>query len=130
MSLRITGVRSCGQRHSVSERALARGAGKTAQVIWDILRCWIQEHPVKERDASAATPGSVILAKEPKLTANFSRAKGAFSKAKEEGVVRFPNNPEANWGPKMRAGRPGGSAAEGVQPAPPAKRRRRDGGGD
>jgi tRNA (guanine26-N2/guanine27-N2)-dimethyltransferase len=29
-----------------------------------------------------------------------------YTKAQREGVTRFPNNPEENWGPKMRAGRP------------------------
>eukprot|EP00217_Crustomastix_stigmatica_P004457 CAMPEP_0183806124 /NCGR_PEP_ID=MMETSP0803_2-20130417/38773_1 /TAXON_ID=195967 /ORGANISM="Crustomastix stigmata, Strain CCMP3273" /LENGTH=608 /DNA_ID=CAMNT_0026050885 /DNA_START=131 /DNA_END=1957 /DNA_ORIENTATION=- len=72
-------------------------------VVWDILRCWVQEHPVNSEKDS---PGAVILAKEPELKASFARAKGAFSRAKTEGIPRFINNPEANWGPKARAGRP------------------------
>lgn len=95
-----------------------------AGVMWDILRCWVRDHPVKH--PSQDTPGNRILTKPPQLEADFSRARGAFSKAKEDGVVRFPGNPEANWGPKMRHGRTlpsddGGGADNGHQ----GKKRRR-----
>jgi tRNA (guanine26-N2/guanine27-N2)-dimethyltransferase len=72
-------------------------------VMWDILRCWVRDHPVKKPGED--TPGNRILGKQPQLEANFARARAAFSKAKEDGVVRFPGNPEAYWGPKMRHGR-------------------------
>jgi len=85
------------------------------RAVWDVLRCWVREHPVKARETE--TPGSRILAKAPALEANFSRARGAFSKAQEEHVKRYTTNPEANWGPKMRHGR--------VAPdAPPSKKQR------
>ncbi|EFN59063.1 hypothetical protein CHLNCDRAFT_29505, partial [Chlorella variabilis] len=99
-------------------------------VVWDIMRCWVGEHPVK-----TPAPGSAaekILAKEPEVKADFSRAQQAVSKAKQKGVARFLPNPglsrgaffvgcgaplltplaclapaaEANWGPKPRHGRP------------------------
>ena len=37
-----------------------------------------------------------------------------YTGAQRDGVTRFPNNPEENWGPKMRAGRPmpGGGGEE------------------
>ena len=63
------------------------------------------------------TPGVAILAKEPELTANWTRVNGAFTKAQRDGVTRFPVNPTANWGPKMRAGRPmpgGGMEKQGM----------------
>ncbi len=88
------------------------------RVVWDVLRCWVREHPVKARETE--TPGSRILAKPPALEANFARARGAFSKAQEEHVKRYPANPEANWGPKMRAGRVVPDAP------PPAKKQRGD----
>ncbi|KAL8161166.1 hypothetical protein V2J09_012655 [Rumex salicifolius] len=69
-------------------------------VIWDILRCWVKNHPVKAQPS--VIPGSVILSKEPELQANFSQDE-ALAKAKR--VVRFLPNPEKNWGPKLRAGR-------------------------
>ncbi|XP_044468795.1 probable tRNA (guanine(26)-N(2))-dimethyltransferase 2 isoform X2 [Mangifera indica] len=72
-------------------------------VIWDIMRCWVKNHPVKAQPPDQ--PGSVILAKEPVLQANFARAVASFSKAQAKKVVRFLPNPERHWGPKLRAGR-------------------------
>ncbi|KAL6994114.1 methylamine--glutamate N-methyltransferase [Sarracenia purpurea var. burkii] len=72
-------------------------------VIWDIMRCWVKNHPVKAQPADQA--GSVILAKEPVLQANFARAIASLSKAQAKKVARFLPNPERHWGPKLRAGR-------------------------
>ncbi|CAA2987311.1 probable tRNA (guanine(26)-N(2))-dimethyltransferase 2 [Olea europaea subsp. europaea] len=72
-------------------------------VIWDIMRCWVKNHPVKAQPPDQA--GSVILAKEPILQANFARAVASLSKAQAKKVARFLPNPERHWGPKLRAGR-------------------------
>ncbi|GMH20639.1 hypothetical protein Nepgr_022480 [Nepenthes gracilis] len=72
-------------------------------VIWDIMRCWVKNHPVKAQLSDQA--GSVILAKEPELPANFTRAIASLSKAQAKKVARFLPNPERHWGPKLRAGR-------------------------
>ncbi|XP_028212220.1 probable tRNA (guanine(26)-N(2))-dimethyltransferase 2 [Glycine soja] len=72
-------------------------------VIWDIMRCWVKDHPVKAQPADQ--PGSVIFAKEPVLRANFARAVSTLSKAQAKKVARFLPNPERHWGPKLRAGR-------------------------
>ncbi|KAL9157911.1 hypothetical protein ABFS82_08G034200 [Erythranthe guttata] len=72
-------------------------------VIWDIMRCWVKNHPVKAQLPDQA--GSVILAKEPVLQANFARAVASLSKAQAKKVARFLPNPERHWGPKLRAGR-------------------------
>ncbi|XP_076941810.1 tRNA (guanine(26)-N(2))-dimethyltransferase 2-like [Bidens hawaiensis] len=72
-------------------------------VIWDIMRCWVKNHPVKEQSADQS--GSVILAKEPVLQANFAQAVASLSKAQSKKVARFLPNPERHWGPKLRAGR-------------------------
>ncbi|KAJ1297774.1 hypothetical protein BS78_01G402700 [Paspalum vaginatum] len=72
-------------------------------VIWDIMRCWVKNHPIKEQ--ARDLPGTVILSKPPKLEANFSRAVAALSKAQAKKVQRFLPNPERHWGPKVRAGR-------------------------
>jgi len=87
------------------------------ETLWDILRCWVKEHPVKS--VSDETPGKAILSKEPKTIANFTRVPGAVSKAQKEGVARFPQNPTENWGPKRRAGKFKDDALE-------AKRRREE----
>ena len=87
------------------------------ETLWDILRCWVKDHPVKS--ISEDTPGKAILSKEPKTIANFTRVPGAMSKAQKEGVARFPQNPTENWGPKRRAGKFKDDALE-------AKRRREE----
>jgi tRNA (guanine26-N2/guanine27-N2)-dimethyltransferase len=90
-------------------------------VVWDIMRCWVQQHPVRPPKAGDSTPGSRILEAAPTVIANFTRARGAFSKAQEEGVARFPANPEANWGPKSRAGRVAPAEPQQQQPAKKAR---------
>lgn len=72
-------------------------------VIWDIMRCWVKNHPVKPQPADQS--GTMILSKEPTLQANFSRAVSSLSKAQAKKVARFLPNPERHWGPKVRAGR-------------------------
>ncbi|KAF5725422.1 N2 N2-dimethylguanosine tRNA methyltransferase [Tripterygium wilfordii] len=72
-------------------------------VIWDIMRCWVKNHPVKSQ--APDQPGSIILSKEPLLQANFARAVASLSKAQAKKVARFLPNPERHWGPKLRAGR-------------------------
>lgn len=73
------------------------------QVIWDIMRCWVQQHTVNIPDANSYQ--AKILSKEPQLQANFGGAKVAMSKSKAERKARFVQNPE-NWGPRPRHGRP------------------------
>ena len=58
--------------------------------------------PVQLIDGAAA---GKLLAKQPELKANFSRAQGAGSNAKANKVARFLPNPEANWGPRPKHGR-------------------------
>nr|AAF02109.1 putative N2,N2-dimethylguanosine tRNA methyltransferase [Arabidopsis thaliana] len=73
------------------------------EVIWDIMRCWVKNHPIKAQ--SPEQPGSVILSKEPSHEVDFSRHIGSLSKAQAKKVARFLPNPEKHWGPKLRAGR-------------------------
>ncbi|CAJ2665855.1 unnamed protein product [Trifolium pratense] len=83
--------------------ALGLKSDAPMDVIWDIMRCWVKNHPIKGQPADQ--PGSVILAKEPVLQANFARAVASLSKAQAKKVARFLPNPEKHWGPKLRAGR-------------------------
>ncbi|CDY34719.1 hypothetical protein HID58_044763 [Brassica napus] len=73
------------------------------EVIWDIMRCWVKNHPIKAQ--APELPGSVILSKEPSHQVDFSRHVGSLSKAQAKKVARFLPNPEKHWGPKLRAGR-------------------------
>ncbi|CAN1271832.1 Probable tRNA (guanine(26)-N(2))-dimethyltransferase 1 [Linum perenne] len=60
----------------------------------------IKNHPVKAQGPDQS--GTVILAKEPVLQANFARVVG---KAQVKKAIRFLPNPERHWGPKVKAGR-------------------------
>lgn len=68
----------------------------------------VAKHPLHSKRAEAAqSPGTLILAKPPQLQADFSRPrggkKGFVGKANRPKAQRFPQNPEADWGPKARA---------------------------
>ncbi|ETW01211.1 N2,N2-dimethylguanosine tRNA methyltransferase [Aphanomyces invadans] len=70
-------------------------------VVWDIMRSWVKKHPIhKKRENDDHDIGMNILAKEPAFDAQFS---GKRPSAEKEKALRFPKNPEANWGPKSRA---------------------------
>ena len=69
----------------IGYRSLVEGSiaflthGCTFVCRWDIMRCWVKEHPVKA--SKEKTAGAAILAKEPKLKANFSRCESALIKS-------------------------------------------------
>lgn len=71
-------------------------------VLWDIVRCWVKDHPVSIKDKDKDSYAAKLLSKEPAIQANFSRAPGA---QKRDDTPRFVQNP-AFWGPKSRHGRP------------------------
>jgi tRNA (guanine26-N2/guanine27-N2)-dimethyltransferase len=71
--------------------------------IWDIMRCWVAQHPVKPPAEGSAAAG--ILGRAPELKADFSRAPAAVQYKGKGKVARFLPNPEANWGPKPKHGR-------------------------
>lgn len=70
-------------------------------VIWDIMRCWVKKHPINKKREAQETPGCRILAEEPKFEANFNSKRPAPHEKPK--ALRFPANPEPNWGPKARA---------------------------
>jgi len=74
------------------------------EVMWDIMRCWVKKHPIhaNQREKKGEV-GYMILAKEPKLEANFNRPASLNLRQYEKKVPRFLPNPEAFWGPKARA---------------------------
>nr|XP_045235652.1 tRNA (guanine(26)-N(2))-dimethyltransferase isoform X2 [Macaca fascicularis] len=82
-----------------------------ASALWDIMRCWEKECPVKRERLSETSPAFRILSVEPRLQANFTIREDANPSSRQRGLKRFQANPEANWGPRPRA-RPGGKAAD------------------
>lgn len=57
-------------------------------VLWDIIRCWVKDHPAPAALKDPQSYSAKILSKEPTLTANFSRVAGAMPKAKTDNVPR------------------------------------------
>ncbi|XP_064355377.1 tRNA (guanine(26)-N(2))-dimethyltransferase isoform X2 [Dromaius novaehollandiae] len=88
-------------------------------VLWDIMRCWAKLHPVKRKRLAETSPASRILAVEPTLQASFALRNDANPSSRKRGLKRFPENPEAFWGPKARA-----KAGGGISPSLQEKRKR------
>lgn len=72
-------------------------------IFWDIMRCWVKKCGVKA--PSPNSPAAAILATEPKIQVRFDIRKDANPPSRLLKLSRFPENPEANWGPKARAKR-------------------------
>ncbi|NWJ09815.1 TRM1 dimethyltransferase, partial [Crypturellus undulatus] len=87
--------------------------------LWDIMRCWAKLHPVKRERLAEGSPAARILAVEPTLQASFALRDDANPSSRKRGLKRFPENPEAFWGPKARA-----KAGGGISPALQEKRQR------
>ncbi|XP_075062728.1 LOW QUALITY PROTEIN: tRNA (guanine(26)-N(2))-dimethyltransferase [Mixophyes fleayi] len=97
--------------YKVSLSHACQNAVKTdapASVIWDIMRCWEKQNPVKREKLSVTSPAYHILSTEPRIQANFDIREDANPKSRKLGLKRFQENPEANWGPKARAKSGGG----------------------
>ena len=82
-------------------------------VVWDIMRAYSKINPPlgskkrdKRRPEGQQDVGELILSKEPKIEVDFkaSEALKQLLRSRPD-AARFPYNPEANWGPKGRAGK-------------------------
>ena len=71
-------------------------------LLWDILRVWVKDHPIKPQSEESVS--HAVLSVAPTHEVNFARAQGSRSKAKDNREARFLPNPQANWGPMPRAG--------------------------
>tara|TARA_B110000971_G_scaffold160959_1_gene164533 strand:+ start:3741 stop:5762 length:2022 start_codon:yes stop_codon:yes gene_type:complete len=97
MALFRSAVINAGYRVSPAHcNPLAVKTDAPTVVLWDLLRCWIKEHPVKPQ--ATKTPGEAILATEPTTIANWQRHNGAFTKAQRDGVTRCVIAPLPNPG--------------------------------
>ncbi|XP_072043894.1 tRNA (guanine(26)-N(2))-dimethyltransferase-like isoform X2 [Amphiura filiformis] len=72
-------------------------------VVWDIMRAWEKLNPVNKKKLSETSPATAILKKEPSIQVCFDVRPDANPKSRQQRLSRFPDNPEANWGPKARA---------------------------
>jgi tRNA (guanine26-N2/guanine27-N2)-dimethyltransferase len=81
-------------------------------VVWDVLRNWVRLNPISAKRAQKGgetwggkggmTASMKILETEPKFTCDFEDLKSNSLKTRKK-AVRYPMNPEPNWGPKARA---------------------------
>ncbi|KAL0083090.1 N2,N2-dimethylguanosine tRNA methyltransferase [Phycomyces blakesleeanus] len=76
-----------------------------ANIVWDVMRCWIKKNPVVMENIAENSPARAILLKEPSFEADFTRHPDASPKSRSVNLVRYQINPTANWGPKARAGK-------------------------
>ncbi|KAJ8383746.1 hypothetical protein AAFF_G00215880 [Aldrovandia affinis] len=76
--------------------------------LWDIMRSWEKNNPVKRERLSETSPAFRILSAEPVLQACFDVREDANPQSRRRHLMRFQENPQANWGPKARAKAGGG----------------------
>lgn len=75
-------------------------------VVWDVIRHWVRERPVKKADNENA-PGYKILSRDMRTEVDCTIV------PESAGVGKYPSNPTENWGPMARAKR----GAPAVSPA-------------
>lgn len=82
-------------------------------VVWDIMRGWCKEHPVSKKwtegDNENSTTAKILNRGMVVLTGKSNDGKTktldfTIKKENKKRAQRYPMNPEANWGPKPRAG--------------------------
>ena len=64
------------------------------------MRCWEKLNPVKRKKENS--PGAAILSKESVIQVSFEAKPGANPASRQKKLLRYQENPEANWGPKPR----------------------------
>lgn len=74
-----------------------------AKVIWDIMRCWIKNHPINKKRSIENTPAYNIAKIEPEKDYSFNMHPDANPMSRKLGFVRFQANPLPHWGPGTRA---------------------------
>jgi tRNA (guanine26-N2/guanine27-N2)-dimethyltransferase len=73
-------------------------------LIWDILRFWSKSHPVNETRLKENPVIKAILSKEPSKDYDFETLHpNATPQSRKDSLVRYQENPAANWGPGTRS---------------------------
>ncbi|KAH7871815.1 N2 N2-dimethylguanosine tRNA methyltransferase [Lentinula edodes] len=88
--------------HQVSRSHASPGSLKTTgtcEDVLDVFRSWVKKHPIK--NVSETSPSLRLLAKEPRMEANFSKHPKSVTSSSKVKIVRYPETP-ANWGPGSR----------------------------
>ncbi|KXS19358.1 N2,N2-dimethylguanosine tRNA methyltransferase [Gonapodya prolifera JEL478] len=76
--------------------------------FWDVLRAWVKKNPIKQPENGSAA--FQILQREPSFEVNFTTHPQSEPQSRKINLVRYQENPTANWGPKARAAKRKGSA--------------------
>ncbi|KZT67746.1 N2,N2-dimethylguanosine tRNA methyltransferase [Daedalea quercina L-15889] len=110
--------------HEVSRSHASAGSIKTTASyadVYDIMRCWIKNHPVRTDKIAPNSPAIHLLSKEPKTEANFKHHPKSVTSSSKVKILRYQSNPTPYWGPGKKAG---------SGPAPASGKRKRGGGDD
>ena len=73
--------------------------------IWDLMRKWVETHPVMVDRMPDSSAGRRILAQPCSRDISFEIRNDAEPFSKRREMIRFQVNPEPNWGPKPRPDR-------------------------
>lgn len=75
-----------------------------ASFMWDVMRAFILENPIREESIVENSPGAAILKRrQPNTEISFTYNPKSQSASKSAGLVRYQINPTENWGPKAKA---------------------------
>ncbi|XP_053978045.1 tRNA (guanine(26)-N(2))-dimethyltransferase [Hylaeus volcanicus] len=73
------------------------------EVIWDIVRTWEKDHPVKRDKLQNNSPAANILNTPISTKISFDIHPLANPASRQKHLTRFQHNPTINWGPGTRA---------------------------
>lgn len=100
-------------------------------VIWDIIRAWVKDNPVKREKFGENKAGLNILDTASTTEVSFAKHKEAVPFSQEKHLVRYQHNPKAFWGPGTRGTTIVHGAAHDKQARNQnKKRRRKESGGE
>ncbi|XP_011871745.1 PREDICTED: probable tRNA (guanine(26)-N(2))-dimethyltransferase [Vollenhovia emeryi] len=72
-------------------------------VVWDIVRAWEKEHPVKREKLAADSPAARILNAPSTTDISLAMHPLANPISRQRHLSRFQQNPTVNWGPGVRS---------------------------
>ncbi|XP_076241669.1 tRNA (guanine(26)-N(2))-dimethyltransferase [Calliopsis andreniformis] len=73
------------------------------EVVWDIVRAWEKEHPIKRDKLQNDSPALNILNTPMTIDVSFNIHPLANPVSRQKHLTRFQTNPTVNWGPGTRA---------------------------
>ncbi|KAK6179775.1 hypothetical protein SNE40_012059 [Patella caerulea] len=94
---------NAGYRVSLSHAA--KNSYKTdapIRFIWDVMRTWVKDHPVKSNRLTPGSVAKIILDKPTTHDVSFTLHPDANPESRDQGLIRWQPNPEPEWGPKPR----------------------------